>query len=269
MAHALHQLSQLIKADIAQGNRGIAVFQILINRFALLQTSNCTILPMHRADIALNALQRIMAAHQGFIAQLQTLVEQLPELLLIALRQNANLRQVQGNNALIEAAFEFIVAVFVLPRGKEAAAAHRGEDIAFVILTHLLRADIVRIHTLSAAFYSQTRNIIIFAALEAVMLIKHINQLREGRRYINALIIFNTLQTLTQNLLYNHSVLLQVRIVLLQVQEQGYKRRLAVGRHQGINLILNRLHAALELVAQALIRQTLQRISINIAVSSL
>ena len=101
------------------------------------------------------------------------------------------------------------------------------------------------------------------------MLIKHINKLRESRRYINALIIFNALQTLTQNLLYNHSVLLQVRIVLLQVQEQGYKRRLTVSRHQGVDLVLNRLYAALKLIAQAFIRQTLQRISINIAVSSL
>ena len=63
------------------------------------------------------------------------------------------------------------------------------------------------------------------------MLIQNINQLREGRGYINALVIFNALQTLTQNLFHNHSVFLQIRIILLQVQKQGNKRRLTIGGH--------------------------------------
>ena len=231
VAYTLHQFGQLIKADIAKRNGRITIFQILVYCFALTQTGNSTILPMYRADIALNALQRIVTAHESFKAQLQTLIQQLPELLLIALGNNANLRQVQGNYALIEAAFKFIVTVFILPGRQEAAAAHRGENISFIVFTHFLSADVIRIHTLSAAFYCQTRNIIILAALQAVMLIQNINQLREGRGYINALIIFDALQTLTQNFFYNHSVFLQIRIILLQVQKQGNKRRLTIGGH--------------------------------------
>ena len=97
------------------------------------------------------------------------------------------------------------------------------------------------------------------------MLIQNINQLREGRGYINALVIFNALQTLTQNFFHNHSVFLQIRIILLQVQKQGNKRRLTIGGHQGIDLILNGLYATLQLVAQALICQTLQSFVINVA----
>ena len=97
------------------------------------------------------------------------------------------------------------------------------------------------------------------------MLIQNINQLRESRGYINALVIFNALQTLTQNFFHNHSVFLQIRIILLQIQKQGNKRRLTIGGHQGINLILNGLYAALQLVAQALICQTLQSFVINVA----
>ena len=97
------------------------------------------------------------------------------------------------------------------------------------------------------------------------MLIQNINQLREGRGYINALVIFNALQTLTQNFFHNHSVFLQIRIILLQVQKQGNKRRLTIGGHQGIDLILNGLYATLELVAQALVCQTLQSFVINVA----
>ena len=231
MAYTLHQLGQLIKADIAKRNGRITIFQIFINGLTLTQTGNSTILPMYRADITLNALQRIVAAHESFKAQLQALIQQLPELLLIALGNNANLRQVQGNYALIEAPFKFIVTVFILPGRQEAAATHRGENIAFIVFTHFLSADIIRIHTLSAAFYCQTCNIIVLAALQAVMLIQNINQLRKGRGYINALIIFDALQTLTQNFFYNHSVFLQIRIILLQVQKQGNKRRLTIGGH--------------------------------------
>ena len=97
------------------------------------------------------------------------------------------------------------------------------------------------------------------------MLIQNINQLREGRGYINALVIFNALQTLTQNFFHNHSVFLQIRIILLQIQKQGNKRRLTIGGHQGINLILNGLYATLQLIAQALICQTLQSFVINVA----
>ena len=97
------------------------------------------------------------------------------------------------------------------------------------------------------------------------MLIQNINQLREGRGYINALVIFNALQTLTQNFFHNHSVFLKIRIILLQIQKQGNKRRLTISGHQGIDLILNGLYAALQLVAQALICQTLQSFVINVA----
>ena len=269
MAYALHQLGQLIEADIAKRDSRITVFQILVYCFTLTQTGNSTVLPMYRTDIALNALQRIVTAHKCFKAQLQTLIQQLPELLLIAFGNNANLRQVQRNYALIEATFKFIVTVFILPGRQEAAAAHRGENIAFVVFTHLLSADVIGIHTLSAAFYCQTCNVIVLAALQAVMLIQNINQLREGRGYINALVIFNALQTLTQNFFHNHGVFLQIRIILLQIQKQGNKRRLTIGGHQGINLILNSLYAALQLVAQALVCQTLQSFLINVAFSGL
>ena len=153
MAYALHQLSQLIEADIAQGNGGITVLKEFIDGFTLLQTSDGAILPMHGANIATHALQSVMTAHQGFIAQLQTLIQELPEFLLVALSHNADLGQVQGDNALIEAALELVVAVFVLPGREEAAAAHGAEHIALVIFAHFFRANIVRIHAFSTAFY--------------------------------------------------------------------------------------------------------------------
>ena len=63
-----------------------------------------------------------MAAHERLAAEIEPFVKQLPELLLVALGDDADLRQVDGHDALIEAALEFIVAVFVFPGGKEGAA---------------------------------------------------------------------------------------------------------------------------------------------------
>ena len=165
--------------------------------------------------------------------------------MLVTLSDDADLRQVQGYYALVEAAFKLIIAIFVLPRGQEAAAAHGAEHIALVVFAHFLGANIVRIHTLSTAFYSQASNIIVFAALQAVQLIQHIHQFGESRSYIHALVVFNALQALTQNFFYDHSIFLQIRIILAQVQKQSYEGGLTVGGHQGIDLVLNGLYATL------------------------
>ena len=82
------------------------------------------------------------------------------------------------------------------------------------------------------------------------MFIKHINQLRESRRYKNAFIIFNAFQPLPQNLFYYHCIFFQIFIVRLQIKEDSDKRRLSVCCHQSINLVLNCLHTAAQLILQ-------------------
>ena len=77
------------------------------------------------------------------------------------------------------------------------------------------------------------------------MLIKNINKFREGRCHIDTLLIFDALQTLTQNFFHDHGIFLQVGVILAQVQEQSYEGRLTIGGHQGIDLVLDGLYAAL------------------------
>ena len=59
---------------------------------------------MDWADIAANPLEGIMTDHKCFTAEFQAFVKEFPELILIALGNDANLGQVDGNNPLIEAA---------------------------------------------------------------------------------------------------------------------------------------------------------------------
>ena len=92
--------------------------------------------------------------------------------------------------------------------------------------------------------------IVIPAAPQAVVLIQHIDQLRERRGHIHTLFILDALQTLAENLFNDHCVFFNVRILVTQMQEQGHKRRLAVSGHQGIDLVLDGLDAGLQFFPQ-------------------
>ena len=205
----------------------------------------------------MDVLQGLMAAHQSLKAQLQPLIQQGPELLLVSTGQNTNLGQIQGDHALVEAALKLVVAVLVLPGRQEGAAAHGREHVALVVFPHLLGRDIVGVHPLSGALDGQLGDIVVLAALEAVVLIQHVDQLGEGGGDIHALLVLDALQTLAQHLFHDHGVLFQVGVALLEIEEQGDKGGLTVGGHEGVDLILDGLHAALELVPHPVIHQTL------------
>ena len=79
-----------------------------------------------------------MSAHEGFIAQLKSFVHELPEFILITVSEYRYLRKVYADNALVEASLELVIAVFVLPRRKEAPASHAAENVALVVFAHFL-----------------------------------------------------------------------------------------------------------------------------------
>ena len=140
-----------------------------------------------------------MTDHKCFTAEFQAFVKEFPELILIALGNDANLGQVDGNNPLIEAAFKFIVSILILPRYEEASASHGGKDIAFIVFAHLLGRNIVRIHPFNGAAYSKLSQVIILTTLEAVIFIKDINQFREGRSNVDTGFILDAFQTLLED----------------------------------------------------------------------
>ena len=120
---------------------------------------------MDGRDVRLGAEQGAVAHHQRFAAEVKAFVEQFPELFLVALGEDADLWQIDGNDALIETPLEFIIAVFVFPRGKKGAASHRAEHVAFVDLAHFLGGNVVGIQALGRAFYGKFGDIIVLAAL--------------------------------------------------------------------------------------------------------
>ena len=91
------------------------------------------------------------------------------------------------------------------------------------------------------------------------MLVQHVYQFGKSRRHIYSLFVFDALQSLTNDLFNDHGIFLNIRIALFQIQKQRNKRRLAVGSHQSIDLILNGLYTAAQLVSQADMRKFVYR----------
>ena len=75
------------------------------------------------------------------------------------------------------------------------------------------------------------------------MLVKNIYELRECRCNIHACLVLDSLKSLSEDLLDDHGVLLDVLVVLSEVEEESDKWRLAVGGHQSIYLILDSLNS--------------------------
>ena len=202
-----------------------------------------------------------MAAHQRPVAQLQSLVKDLPKLVHIPAGGAGNVYQIQGHNALVEPAVIFgLVGLGVYIRGQEAAAAHAGVAVALSVFIHLifqhfLFADIVRYHALGGALGGQLGQVPVGGALMDIVLLQHIDQLGEGGGDPHALFVLHALDPLAQRLLNDHGqVGLFLGILgLAQVHKHGHKGCLAVGGQQGDHLVLNGLHTTTDFVPQALL----------------
>ena len=260
VAFAGHIFAALIQACVTQADGGVTAVQQLVDGFALLQAGQGAVLPQDGGGVAQGALQAVVAAHQGLVAQLQALVKDLPELIKVAAAGQGHIHQVDGDNALVEAAVILGFAVLVHVGGQEAAATHAGEAMALavfvhLVLQHLLFADVVRYHAFGGALGSQLGQVVVGLALVDIVILQHVDQLGEGGGDPDAGLVLDALVTLAQHFLNDDGqVGLQALVVagLVQVHEHGDERGLAVGGHQGDDLILDGLHAALDLLTQAL-----------------
>jgi hypothetical protein len=117
-----------------------------------------------------------VAAAQGLVAELEALVEDLPELVHVAIGREGDVGQVDGHDALVEAAVvlglaglvvlglgDVVIAVAGAVGREEGAAAHAGVHVAVtlglalgeLVLAHLLLGDVVGHHALGGALGCQ------------------------------------------------------------------------------------------------------------------
>ena len=103
---------------------GITAVKQAVNGLAFFQPRQRAVLPEDRRRVGKGSFQTVVTAHEGAVAQIQTLVEDLPELLHIAAGRKGHIRQVDGHYALVETAVELVLAVLILPRTEGAPASH-------------------------------------------------------------------------------------------------------------------------------------------------
>ena len=213
-----------------------------------------------------------MACLQCTVAQSQTLVKDLPEFFKVAFRAQRHIHQIDGDHALIEAPVVFgLAGLGVNIGGQEAAAAHAGVAVSFAVfvhleLQHLLLGDIVRHHALCSALGRQLCQIIIRRAGTDVVFFQHIDQLGEGGGDPHTGLVLHALIALADGLLDDDGkVCLLLRIArLAQIHEHGDEGGLTIGGHQRDHLILDGLHTAVDLAAQAALHDLLLALGRNV-----
>ena len=86
-----------------------------------------------------------------------------------------------------------------------------------------------------------------------VVLFQHVNELGEGRCNPHASLVFNTLNTLLEHLLDNHSKVVTGLLVLClsKIHKHRDKGSLSVGGKQGYNLVLYALYATVDFSAES------------------
>ena len=115
-----------------------------------------------------------MAAAERAVAQLEAVFKNIPEFFDVTARRERDVGQVDGHDALIEAAVILVLARLVVAGvgdvaharvgeavgREEAAAAHTGIHVALE-LEHFLFADVIGHHTARRAFCGELREIIV------------------------------------------------------------------------------------------------------------
>ena len=270
-----HVLDALVKARVAERDRRIAAVEELVDRLALFEPRERAILPEDRRGVRERALETVVAAHEGLVAELEPFVENLPELIKRAAGRERHVHKVDGHHALIEPAVilglvrivvsgvrHIVPAVAGAVGREEAAAAHAGVHVAMarrfalgeLELFHFLLGNVVRHHALCCAAGGKLCEVPELRALGDVVLFQHVNELRECGGDPHALLVLHTLNALVERFFDDDGkvLLLLLASSLAEVHEDRDKRRLSVRRHKRHDLILDGLHAAADLIAQPL-----------------
>jgi hypothetical protein len=165
-------------------------------------------------------------AHERAVAELEALVEYLPELVHVAAGGQGHVHQVEGDDALIEAAVVLGLAVRLgIDIGRqEGAAAHAGVAVAVAVFVHLvfehlLLGDIVGHHALGRALGGQLGEIVIGRVLVDVVLLEHVDELRERGSDPHARLVLDALIALVHGLLDDDCEVVLLLLVLSLVRD--------------------------------------------------
>ena len=205
-------------------------------------------LPQDRGNIRRRAFQTLMAAHQCTVAQIQTLIKDLPKLIHITAGRTCDIYEIECHDTLIKSAVIFMPACLIITRicdiadtcirktirCQEAAASHTCIYIALFQLTHDLLRNIIRHHTLCRTLCGDLCQIEIFAVFMDIVLFQRIDQLRECRGDIDTTLIFHASDPLVEHLFNDHREIIPAASLrdFIQIHKHRHKRSLSIRCHQ-------------------------------------
>ena len=197
-----------------------------------------------------------MAAAEGAVAELEAVFQDFPEAVHVTAGGAGDVDEIDGDDALIEAAVVLVLAILAKTFGircEEAAAAHAWVDIAIFHLSHDLGGNVVRHHALGGTFRSELGEVVVGGILMDIVFIEDVDELREGGGDPYALFILNALHALAEDFFDDEGKVLPRLAVcdFIEVHEHGDERRLSVAGHEGDELVLDGLDAGLDLFLQA------------------
>ena len=193
----------------------------------------------------------LMTASKRTVAQLQVAPPGSPRNVSISPSEDAgHIYQIDRNNALIETCRRTCdlpsALRWAVLHGQEGTASHAGIYFALFQFLHNLGRNIIRNHTLRCTSGGQLRQIPVLGIFCDIILVQHIDQLRERRCDPYALFILNALHALLQHFLDDQRKIISRLPLrnLIQIHENRHKWSLTVTGHQSDQLILNRLDTA-------------------------
>ena len=130
-----------------------------------------------------------------------------------------------------------------------------GLALRELVLAHLLLADVVGNHALRRALRRELGQVPVGRLLGDVLLLEDVDELRERGRDVDALLVLDALDALVEDLLDDHREVRALAVAprLAEVHVHRHERSLPVRRHERDDLVLDRLHALLDLLADALL----------------
>ena len=256
MGNAQHADAHFIEACVAQGNGAVVVEEEFVDGFAFFKSCQGAVLPEDGGYVGHSAQKPFVAAAEGPVAEFQTVFQDFPEAVHVAVGGAGHVHQVDGDYALVETAVVFMLAVGSKAfgvGGEEAAAAHAGVYVAVLQALHDFGGNVVRYHSLGGAFRSQLGEVVVGGIVVDVVFVQHVNELREGRGNPYALFILHTLHSLAEHFFDNHGQVFPGLSVghFVQVHEHGDEGGLSVTGHEGDELVLDGLDAGFDFFLQA------------------
>ena len=173
---------RLIQADVAQGDSGTLVTEQLVDVIVGAEAAESAVAEQGRRVDRGGLLAAHDAELQRLVCDFHTLVEQLPEAVLVAVGFQGDARHVDGDDTEVHApVFDILAGLGVDPALQEGTAAHRGFEGAGDFDDVVVEDDI-RVHALGGAFERQLLHVVVRVArvgVDAVLDGEH--ELREDR----------------------------------------------------------------------------------------